>query len=263
MIRFKIWPSVWIVFLVGVAMITACSVKEEREECPCTLMLDFSGLDGEAVKSVSVVAVSADGLVLNERVGAESFGQKYVRKVPHGFIQVSVWSGDQRGVYGENIVHIPYGLECPPVHLYSFLADTRGESCSEKVLLNKNYCGLTVMMADGTYVPYSLTFKGGINGYDMSGKPSSGEFACVAYPAENGDSKAMLPRQIDDSLILEVDDGVPHLKRFALGEYLRRAGYDWTLPSLEDVTVVLDYSLTSVTIQISGWDKEDVYNIIL
>ena len=63
--------------------------------------------------------------------------------------------------------------------------------------------------------------------------------------------------------MLEVDDGVPHLKKFAIGEYLDQAGYDWTLPSLEDVTVVLDYSLTSVTIQIAGWDKEDVYNIVL
>lgn len=244
-------------------MMAACSVKEDRGECPCTLVLDFTELDGEKIKSVNVIAVSADGFVLNDCVGAEAFGEKYVRNVPHGLIQVSVWSGDTRGVYGDNIVHIPYGMECPPVYLHSFIADTRGELCSEKVLLNKNYCGLTVMMADGTYLPYSLTFKGGINGYNVSGQPSSGEFSCVAYPSDNGDSKALLPRQLDNSLILEVDDGVPHLKKFAIGEYLDQAGYDWTLPSLEDVTVVLDYSLTSVTIQIAGWDKEEVYNIVL
>ena len=263
MISFRAMPSVWTICLVVMVILSACSVKEDRGECPCTLMLDFSELDCEVFNSVNVLAVSADGVVLNDSVNMESFSEMYIRKVPHGLIQVSIWAGDQRGVYGDNIVHIPYGLECPPVYLQSFEADTRGEFCYEKVLLYKSYCGLTVMMSDGTYVPYSLTFKGMVNGYDVSGQPSSGEFSCVAYPAENGDSKALLPRQVDNSLMLEVDDGVPHLKRFAIGEYLQRAGYDWTLPSLEDVTILLDYSLSSVTIQIAGWDKEEVYNIIL
>ena len=263
MISFRTMPSVLTICLVVMVMVSACSVKEDRRECPCTLMLDFSELDGEFLKSVNVLAVSADGVVLNDSVSAESFSEMYVRKIPHGLIQVNIWSGDKRGMYGDNIVHIPYGLECPPVYLKSFMADTRGELYSKKVLLNKSYCGLTVMMSDGTYVPYSLTFKGEIDGYDISGQPSSGEFSCVAYPAENGDSKALLPRQVDNSLMMEVDDGVPHLKRFAIGEYLDKAGYDWTSPSLEDVTVVLDYSLSSVTIQIAGWDKSDVYNIVL
>ena len=263
MIRFKTWPSAFICCLFGVAMMAACSVKEDRRECPCTLELDFSELDCEVVKSVNVIAASADGFVFNDCVSSEAFAEKYVKTVPHGFLQVTVWAGDTRGVYGDNIVHIPYGLECPPVYLHSFVADTRGELCTQKVLLNKNYCGLTVMMADGTYVPYCLTFKGGVNGYDVTGRPSLGEFSCVAYPTDNGDSKALLPRQLDNTLMLEVDDGVPHLKMFAIGEYLDKAGYDWTKPSLEDVTVVLDYSLTSVTVHIAGWDKEDVYNIVL
>ena len=263
MIRLKARPSVMIVCLIWMAVISACSVKEDRGECPCTLVLDFSDVDCEAVKSVNVLAVSADGFVLNECVSADNFSELYVRMVPHGSLQVSIWSGDQRGVYGDNIVYIPYGMECPPVYLYSFLADTRGELCREKVQLNKNYCGLTIMMSDGTFVPYCLTFKGCVNGYDVSGQPSPGDFSCVAYPAENGNSKALIPRQIDNSLVLEVDDGVPHLKRFALGEYLDKAGYDWTLLSLEDVTIILDYSLSSVTIQIAGWDREEVYNIIL
>ena len=263
MIDFRTMPSAILSCVVLMMLFIACSVKENRDECPCLLMLDFSGLDSAQVKSVNVLAVSADGVVFKECVRCEDFAEIYVREVPHGFIKVNVWSGSTRESDSEHLVHIPYGMECPPVHIHSFVADTRGESCRAQVSLNKNYCSLTVMMPDGTKVPYSMTFKGNVDGFDVNGKPSSGAFACVAYPSDSGDSQALLPRQVDTSLLLEVDDGVPHLKQFAIGEYLAQAGYDWTASSLDDVTIILDYSLTSVTIKVLGWTKDEVYNVVL
>lgn len=263
MIRFKMMPSAVLSCFVWVSMIASCSVKEDRGQCPCVLMLDLRRLDTVKVESVNVLAVSADGVVLNECVECQEFSEIYTREVPHGLLQVNVWSGNTSGTGAERIVHIPYGLECPPVYLHSFVADTRGEVCHEIVDLKKNYCMLTVKTPEGTGAPYSLTFKGGVDGYDVRGMPSAGEFSCVAYPGGDGDSRAVLPRQVDNSLMLEVDDGVPHLKKFALGEFLDKAGYDWSAPSLDDVTIVLDYSLTSVTVNISGWDKDDIYNVVL
>lgn len=263
MVNFKTMPFVLSVCVVLAAALASCSVKENRNDCPCSLMLDFSEVDSVVVKSVNILAVSDDGIVFYDIINSEAFSETYVRKVPHGNIHVNVWAGDRRGLETDRIVHIPYGLECPPVYMHSFVADTRGESCEETVLLNKNHCCLTVMMPDGSVVPYSLTFKGSVDGYDMVGNPANGEFSCVAYPQINGDSMAVIPRQVDNSLMLEVDDGQIHQKMFAIGEYLDKSGYDWTAASLADVTLVLDYSLTSVTIQIAGWDKEGVYNVVL
>ena len=40
-----------------------CSVKEDRDECPCILVMDFSCVDTSLVKSVNVLAESPDGIV--------------------------------------------------------------------------------------------------------------------------------------------------------------------------------------------------------
>ena len=263
MIGIKTVPSALFSCLLALMLFASCSVKEDRNECPCTLVLDFGELDSMGVRSVNVLALSADGVVLNECIVIDKDSLRYVRTVPHGFLQVNVWAGDERGAEGSNIVQIPYGMECPPVYIHSFLADTRGERYEKKVRLKKNFCRLTVTVPEGNYVPYSLTFKGKVDGYDAGGRPSNGDFSYVAYPSEEGDSRAVLPRQVDNSLMLEVDDGVPHLKKFAIGEYLEMGGYDWDAESLDDVSVMLDYSLSSVTIRISGWDKETVYNVVL
>lgn len=246
-----------------VAAAVGCSVKEDRTVCPCVMSLDFSGLDTAAIKSVNVLAMSADGMVFSDCVMADAFDDRYEREVPHGLLQVNVWYGDE-GMAGKDcLLRIPYGVECPPVYLDSFAADTRVEYFHKQVDLYKNHCRLTVEMPDRKDLPYCLTFKGGIDGYDIDGNPSSGDFSCVAFPVDEGVLQVVLPRQTDSSLLLEVDDQAPYLKTFALGEYLAAGGYDWTAEELSDVTVVLDYSMTVVSIRVAGWDKEEIYNVIL
>ena len=258
MINMKIMLSA---LLVAVAV--GCSVKEDRTVCPCVMSLDFSGLDTAVIKSVNVMATRADGMVFSDCVLADAFDDRYERKVPHGLLQVNVWCGDG-GMAGKDcLLRIPYGVECPPVYFDSFMADTGAEYFHKKVSLYKNHCRLTVEMPDRCELPYSLTFKGVIDGYDMDGSPSCGDFSCVAFPVDEGVAAVLLPRQTDSSLLLEVDDQAPHLKTFAVGEYLAAGGYDWTAEDLADVTVVLDYSMTVVSIRVSDWEKEQEYTIIL
>ena len=246
-----------------VMAVTGCSVKEDRRKCPCVMDLDFSGLDTDVIESVNVLVRSADGIVFIDSIPATAFNDRYERKVPHDVLAVSVWCGDE-GMSDEGaLVHIPYGVECPPVYMDCFVADTRAELFRKKVSLHKNYCRLTIEMPDREDLPYSLIFKGGVDGYDVSGNPSSGDFSCVAYPEAESGMQVVLPRQIDSSLLLQVDDQVPYVKTFALGEYLAAGGYDWTAEELADVTVVLDYSMKVISVHIAPWDKDEIYNVIL
>ena len=240
-----------------------CSVKESREDCPCVMSLDFSELDTAAIKSVSVLAMSADGIVFIDSIEAEAFGQRYEREVPKDMLNVNLWYGDGGMAADDCLLHIPYGVECPPIYLNCFVADTRSERFDKTVCLHKNHCRLTVEMPHREELPYCLTFKGGIDGYDIDGNPSPGEFSCVAYPVDDGRAQVLLPRQLDSSLLLQVDDQAPHLKTFAIGEYLAAGGYDWNAEELADVTIVLDYSMNVISVKMSGWDKEEVYNVIL
>ena len=189
--------------------------------------------------------------------------KEYICDVPHGDLRLNVWYITEERIDNEFGVVIPYGCECPVLYMASFMVDTWGESCREVVRVHKNYCRLTVVVEGVDDPPYSLTFKGNVDGYKLNGLPSEGDFACVAYPGEEGKLQAGLPRQVDDSLILEVDDGTTVLKTFALGEYIIKGGYDWTTEELQDLTITLDYQITYIKIAISAWDNEYFYNVIL
>ena len=94
------------VLLIAVAV--GCSVKEDREDCPCVMSLDFSELDTVAIKSVSVLAMSADGIVFIDRIESEAFGRRYERDVPKDMLNVNVWYGDGGMTEDDCLVHIPY-----------------------------------------------------------------------------------------------------------------------------------------------------------
>ena len=253
-----------IVYVVlAMALAISCSIKENRTDCPCILVLDFSKIDTALVKSLDVMATYEGNMVFRDRVSVRDFEAEFIRDVPHGDVRLNVWCiGDER-IGDEQGVVIPYGCECPVLYMRSFLADTRGESCRETVQVHKNFCRLTVLVKGVDKPLYSITFKGNVDGYSLDGLPSEGDFACVAYPGENGNLQAGLPRQVDSSLILEVDDGTTVLKTCALGDHIINGGYDWSAEELEDLTVTLDYQITYIKVVISGWDKEYFYNIIL
>ena len=245
-------------FLGVLALAAGCSVKEDRENCPCRMMLDFSRVDTSLVRSVRICAESAEGVVFSDTLSAVDFDTVYARDVDKDFLQVCIWSGNEAGL------QIPYGCECPPLYMHSFAADARGEEFRENVAMKKNHCRLTVLIDGREDMPYSLTFRGNVDGYESDGQPSDGMFSCVAYPDGEGGSQVVIPRQTDSSLLLDVEDESVSISRtFAVGEYILASGYDWTADHLEDVTVVLDYYLTGMKITYKGWDKEYIYDIIL
>lgn len=255
---------IWILLLVAaLSLSVSCSVKEDRNICPCKLILDLSEVDTTLVKTLNIMVSEGRTVVLRDTVHSAVFSETYIRNVPHGSLRVNVWAGGENRMDERYGILIPYGCQCPPLYLHSFIADTTGEVCEEKVDVHKNYCRLTVKMEGVEEIPYSLTFRGNVDGYELDGLPSSGDFSCVAYMGDSGQVQSLLPRQTDASLLLDVDDGTPVSKTFAVGEYIQASGYDWLAPDLEDVTVVLDYQVTGIVISVQGWDKEYSYNITL
>jgi len=255
----KRMPSVVFFFILLLMSVLSC-VKEDRESCPCRLMLDLSGIDTSVVKVLNIQAFNSDGVVFSDTLSIEDFDCIYVREVPRDDMRLTLWGGCN----AHEDLHIPYGMECPPLYMSSFDADARGETVFRKVVLLKNHCNLTVLFEGREQMPYSLTFRGNVDGYDNDGSPSAGEFSCVAYPSQTDASRVILPRQTDDSLLLDVEDMESSvLKTFAIGKYLTASGYDWTEDNLEDATVILDYHVTGITITYKGWDEEYTYDIIL
>ena len=86
---------------------------------------------------------------------------------------------------------------------------------------------------------------------------AAGDFSCNVI---SGDCR--LPRQAPaDRLLLDIvmEDRV--VRTFALGTYIREAGYDWADIDLEDITLHISLSVTHIRFRIGGWSMERAFSV--
>lgn len=249
--------------LLSAFFLMSCSVKEDRTDCPCCLHLDFSGTDTTAVPQVQLYL--SDGLqyISDKMVYASDFMPEIVLEVPRTGLYVNVYAGAVGLLEPDAGLVIPYGHECPRLYSYSAEIDTRCEKACAKVDLRKNHCVMSITIIKNDELDYGLHVKGNVCGYDAAGEPVPGAFSYVPAAETDGRYRTVLPRQVDSSLILEVDDGTEVLKNFALGEYIAAGGYDWTAQDLEDVDVTIDWAQTVVKLKVQGWDWVREYEIVI
>ncbi|MBR5384838.1 MAG: hypothetical protein IK143_03060 [Bacteroidales bacterium] len=236
-----------ILAFLSLAAVSACSVLEDRDGCPCRLTLDMTGVDEMVMADVS----SGGSFHYNGIVDASQ--ETLVLSVPRRGVSVNVLSGDE-GYYLEGVgLMVPEGFECPPVWMYSSFVWTGGEAAGESVCLHKNYCGLTVRALGFVGEPFVFDVTGMVCGYGEDGAPVEGDFRCRIIPDSEGYCHVRLPRQKDESLRLHVVSGNRVLRTFSLGTFLVRSGYDWSAPDLSDAVIELDYADTTVDVRIGEW----------
>jgi hypothetical protein len=244
-------------------LLLSCSVKEDRDVCPCRLSIDMSEVDTSVVKYAELLVSASGGYVVRDTLVAEDFGKEYIIPVPREEVGVGVYFGADDCVDDMGRLGIPYGDECPLVYMHSSFVRAEGEIMTEMVRMIKNHCVMTIQVQTEKDFPFRLEAKGNVDGYEPGGKPSVGDFLYAMHTDEDGICRMILPRQTDESLVLEVYDDTNVLKTFALGEYVAASGYDWQEESLRDITVSLDYSMTQVGISVAGWREEYVFEVII
>lgn len=237
-------------------------IKEDRDECPCRLFLDFSDVDTASVTSADIHMTSENGFEFSDEVEKRHF-QDYMIMVPSKQVLLHVLSGAGHCLSNDMSVTIPYGEECPKLFGYESLINTDCEQATESIRLRKNHCVLTIQVETDAMYPFNLVVKGNVDGYGSDLKPRAGEFFCKAVPDSSGRSVVVIPRQVDTSLALEVDDGTGIVKTFAVGESIVAGGYDWNAENLDDVTVTLDYSLSKFALDILEWTEEYVHEVVI
>lgn len=246
-----------------VSCLTACSVKEDREDCPCLLMLDLKDNDTTVVGYAEVFWRPSGGSVFSDIIENGSFSEVYEAFVPRGVVDVMAFSGTDADVWGIEGVKIPYGDDCPHVYMHYSKVEAIGESVSEEILLRKNHCVLTInVVSEGEY-PFALCVEGDVDGYGPDGVPSSGPFSYVPELDKNNSCEVCLPRQMGSSLRLNLYTGADVVRSFSLGKYIAETGYDWNALDLMDIMLTIDYSLSVIELLVSDWDNEYSFDIVL
>ena len=286
----------FVMWMVGMLFLSSCSIKEDRDGCPCWMTVEMpcqAGHDGEKVghDGKSPVGAGDDGtVVLRLRGNSDEDAVDYeyqvteaVRvdvgaleyEVPRGSVGVSAvafgneipgragYDGKSAGYDGDQI-RIPVGEQMDSLYGFFKMYHTRCESVLCDMELHKEFCTVSFTLGeDGYSSPYRIEVWGnvaGVSAWDLM--PVQGEFRYASI-LKNGVYQVRVPRQVDNSLELVMLEDYEIVDRLPLGEYIARSGYDWTAEDLDDVNVALDLEMQQVMITVSGWDGVVVMDIVI
>lgn len=232
---------------------SSCSVKEDREDCPCALYVKLENLPAAPV---TVILTGEDyreeHLALGDTV--------LLVRPPKSGVTLQAVAGASMEPDGR--MEIPYGFDSPPVYLYQDQVDTAADSTSVTVLLHKHFCNLSIRFdgPKGWGEPYWTEVRGPVDGILWDGTPTEGPFSCRL---DDG-LTVRLPRQLPDQVLL-LDITLPDqvVRTFDLGYYLEQAGFDWTLPDLEDRTLEINLSVTALVLRIDTWSTVVPLEIVI
>ena len=226
----------------------SCSIKEDREICPCFLTVvrpdSGTGAQGEVFWYLAAGDCRLEGMI------AEGEKQVCDIEVPRAVSRLIAVSGIPGGLSGGRYFIVGEEESCPPVYYYKTELDARCNSLRDTIRLHKNYSKITIRGDDPAGFTYMLA--GSSCGFDFDGNIIKGSFRSQ-FIVEDTDFCCRVPRQADSSLRLELYRMGKLQRSFPIGELIAESGYDWTAEDLEDIEVCLDYQDTSVNFTVNGW----------
>ena len=76
-----------------VMMLAGCSIKEDRTQCPCTVIVDFSGIDSTLHVNSGILALTDGTLVLDDEIPSARYGEPYTFRVRRVSTVIDIFSG--------------------------------------------------------------------------------------------------------------------------------------------------------------------------
>ena len=237
----------------------ACSVKEDRSVCPCELFIrPVEPLKTEGNVLVSVIQ---DGSVVKQgMLTREDFESgKYSVIVPRKKSTVTVFTGiTDMNTVGGRLLSIRYSHQCDEVYSCSEAAALADDEYECIVLPHKNFALLRLIVL-GMPEGGEVKVKGTVQGYDLvSLDPSGGSFDCEPQQGV-GSWSLRLPRQTDESLLLEVSSGGVPVYEVPLGSLIAASGYNFADEDLSDMTITVDLTRKDAVIEVAGWELSESY----
>ena len=250
-------------------LLASCSVKEDREECPCLLQLDLHPC--LAVSDDVVVAVwneSGAEQYFRDTVHVSDCPDVYERNVRRGQAIVCVHTGTVAGLEEGNGLTIPYGHDSDMIYAVADRVACSGESCRDTVVLHKQFATLLLKLerTENGKHSYSFNVESDIAGMDLlTLLPIGGKFRHDVVFDEEDVGRVNLPRHPvnNENIVLNILEGGFAVAMVNLSEMIREADYDWTSESLEDIYVRVDYAEASVKVSIYEWSEGQKQEIIL
>lgn len=240
----------------------SCSVLEDREECPCRIVL-FSDMCGA---ETSLTMWRRTDVMLAVSAVADDSGKILESDVKRGLNRICAVCSRSMGNAGEESFIIPSGCQCDSVYACTAQMDCRGDMLVDTVAMHKQFASLRIHFADPDFIRerYRILAVSGSCGFAIPYlTPVEGEFEYEIFMDDDAVGHCRLPRQADDSVHIVLrrkDDNVAEY-RFYVGKAMKEAGYNWGEEDLRDMDVWLDYSNQSGTVAVHDWETEELGNV--
>lgn len=257
-------------FLISLVLLASCTVKEDRQECPCdvTVMSDgfcHEGHRGNLILSIFTNQLNLKTLCRRPLALDDFMAGNCTYQVPKGWFDVSVVGGTCTNMAfdRDTLLLIPVGCQCDSVCAFSLDCYAYGDDDDMVVKgpLNKQFCTImiTVKNEDGKNLDTDLKLKGCFDGFNVvSLNPHPGEFSCSVSESASGIYMARVPRQADSSLELEVRISDKFSDVVDIGSIIHESGYSWGTLSLEDVGVSLVYGRFGLSVSVCDWGIKEI-----
>lgn len=233
----------FVMWMAGMLFLSSCSIKEDRDGCPCWMTVDLSDVAESRWKSPEVqsniehqdVTKSpesrsnvAENVLLRLRGNSDEDAVEYEYQMTEavradaGTLEYEVPRGSV-GVSAVNPVRltIPVGEQMDSLYGFFKMYHTRCESVLCDVELHKEFCTVSFTLGDEGYSsPYDIEVWGnvaGVSAWDLM--PVKGDFR-YAPVQKNGVYQVRVPRQVDSSLelvMVELPDQVGRGGRSPVG----------------------------------------------
>ena len=243
----------------------SCSVKEDRQPCPCWLDVVVNGCLPLS-RNLTVSAWNG-AAVFTEGIDILDYPDYYERTVPKGYVTVAAFAGRiVQEMEGESLI-IPDGKPCDSLFVHHALVDCRGEFARDTVVLHKQFATVYLRidnLADGETYPYDLVLNSSFDGLRITDcSPHGGPWTFTLKSLTDGSYRFRVPRQGDGSLTLDLYMEGNFIDSYPIGEHIIKAGYSWLSEDLDDIHISMDYGRSEPHIIIDPWGDGAVYDEVI
>ena len=243
----------------------SCSVKEERQECPCWLDIVVKGCR-EVSRNVTVSTWNP-GILFTEGIDVEDYPDYYERTVPKGYVNVSVYAGQKEQTLSGECLVIPDGKSCDSLWVHRSLVDCSGEFAFDTATLHKQFATIFLKidnLSPGEDYPYGLVLWSAFDGLRLTDcTPHSGAWTFPLRRLPDGTYSFRVPRQGDGTLTIDLFLDGEKIDEYPIGEHILKAGYSWLSEDLEDIWIGMDYGRSEIHISMESGEEGASYDAVI
>lgn len=234
----------------------SCSVKENREPCPCYIVFTFP--DRDIVSHGVGIGAWHSKFLFSDNIDLGDYPVKYMKAVERQELVVYAYTGKNVALREERRMMIPYGSQSDSLYSFYQPIDCNDELSSCEVKFHKQFATVTVDIRKSVsqMSHYELEASGNTCGFDvLSYVPVIGPFSCKVAPIQNDYVfRFRIPRQIDNSMSITLFKDGKQTGVYPLGRLIERMGYDWLEDDLRDIFVSIDYTVSNMSVYVEGWE---------